>query len=63
MRAPRTLPAATRLLERFAMLDGEIGLIEAARCEAIALANVAADNAAANPLVERAELTCALEAW
>ena len=63
MRAPRSLPAATRLLERFAVLEGEIGLIEAARCEAIALANVAADEAAAALLVERAELTCALEGW
>ena len=63
MRAPHSLPAATRLLERFALLEGEIGLIEAVRSDAIAKANVAADEAAAALLVERAELTCVLEAW
>lgn len=59
----KSLPAATRLLERFAALEGELALIEAVRCEALARANAEADKAAAPMLEERARLAEALADW
>lgn len=63
MKPPKSLPAATRLLERFAAIEGEIALIEVARAEQLARANAEADRASAPFLAERAELTCLLEQW
>lgn len=63
MKAPKTLPAATKLLERYAVLEGELGLVEAARAEALARANAVADKEAAPILAERRALAEALQAW
>jgi Bacteriophage Mu Gam like protein len=63
VKAPKTLPAATKLLERFAAIGGELALIEAGRAEALARANAEADRAATPLLTERGDLAAALEEW
>lgn len=60
---PRSLPAATRALERYAELDGKLAIVEARRAEEIARANASADAEAAPLLKEMASLRDALEAW
>ena len=63
IRTPRTLKAATALLERFAEIDGQVAAIEADRNAAIAVANAAAD-ALANPLLTDLEaIHEKLEPW
>lgn len=63
MKPPKTLPAATGLLERFAAIEGDLALIEAARSEALARANAAADREATPLLAERDALAEALREW
>lgn len=63
IKAPRTLVAATTLAERFAVLEGEISLIEAGRHDAIARANAEADKAGAPLLQERDAIRDKLKAW
>ena len=55
VREPRSIDAATRLAERFAVLESLIELEEAARNDAIAAANAAADKVLA-PLIEERDL-------
>jgi len=62
-RKPRSTAAATALLERFAVLQGDIELIEAERGQAIAEANAEADKVAAPLLTERDRLYELLAAW
>lgn len=63
IRAPRTVAAATALLEQFAEVEGDIGAIEANRSKCIADVNNRCDTAA-NPLLQkRAELLAVLEPW
>jgi phage host-nuclease inhibitor protein Gam len=62
-RKPRTIAAATTLLERFADLQGDIELIEAERNEAIAEANAEADKVAAPLLAERDRIYELLAGW
>ena len=57
--APRTVEAATALLDRHAQLSAEIGTIEASRASALAATNAVADNLAL-PLVD--QIVCAIEA-
>lgn len=54
IRAPRSIEAATRLLEAFASLEGDIADIEANRAACIADVNARCDTAA-NALIERRE--------
>jgi len=62
-RKPRTIAAATTLLERYAELQGDIDLVEAARSEAIASANADADKAGEPLLAERDRLYELLAQW
>lgn len=60
---PRTVEAATRLLEQFAELEGDLAEIEANRAACIADVNARCDTAA-NALIERREgLRSVLEPW
>lgn len=62
-RTPRTVPAATALLDRFATVDGQIAAIEAGRQDETVKINAAAD-ALLEPLVaERAVIVEKLEPW
>ena len=63
MSTPKTIAAATKLLERYADLDGRIALVEADRTVAIAQANQRADVAAAPMLQERDHIAIVLEPW
>lgn len=63
MRVPKTLAAATTLIERFAVVDAELEQIEAVRNAAIVAANQVADQAGADLVKELGELTTALSAW
>ena len=63
LRTPRTVKAATALLERFAELDGAIAAIEGGRTKAIAQVNAEADAKAAPLLVEQATMRVKLEIW
>lgn len=63
VRTPRTTAAATALLERYAVLDSQVELIESVRNGAIAKANAAADAKQAPLLVEKAAIAAALEPW
>lgn len=63
MRVPKSLPAATALVERFALIDAELSRIEAVRTAAIVAANQVADEAGASLLVEREDLVTALGKW
>lgn len=60
---PRTIAAATALLERFAVIDDALGAIEGTRNAAIATANAAADVAAEALISERGQIAAVLEAW
>ena len=62
-RTPRSTDAATRMLERFAELDGQIAAIDAARNDAIVAANARADEAGAALLEERAQIMDKLRPW
>lgn len=58
IREPRSIDAATRLAERFAVLESRIEVEEAARNDAIAKANASADEAL-GPLIEERDLIAA----
>jgi phage host-nuclease inhibitor protein Gam len=58
VREPRSIDAATKLAERFAVLESLIEVEEAGRNDAIAAANAAADKVLA-PLLEERELIAA----
>lgn len=60
---PRSIPAATRLLERYAELDGQLATVEGWRAQAIAQANASADTEAAPLLKELAGIRAAIEPW
>ena len=55
IREPRTIDAATKLAERFAEIEGAIGVVEAVRNDEIAKANARADEENA-PLIEERDL-------
>lgn len=63
VRTPRTVAAATKLLERFAELDGEIAAIEAQRKVELADVNAEADRLIAPFLPERDAIVAKLQAW
>jgi hypothetical protein len=63
MRSPRTVAAATELLEEFADLTSRVAIVEEDRSERIAKANVWADTAAQPMLVRLEEIRSALEPW
>lgn len=63
MSAPKTVAAATRLLERYADLSGRVALVDADRNERIASANVWADTAAGPMLTEMDTIAGKLEQW
>lgn len=60
---PRSLPAATRLLERYAELAGQLAVVEACRAEEIAKANALADAEVAPIAKELSDITAVLEPW
>lgn len=61
--SPDNLKDATRLLERYARLDGQLAGVEAMRRQSIAAANASADKAA-GPLIEKLDaLKTAIEPW
>jgi len=60
---PRTIPAATQLLERYASLEATIVAAENARNAVIAEANKAADESLAPLLEERRAILSKLEPW
>lgn len=60
---PRSLAQATALCERFAVLEGEIGLIEQTRSAAIAAANAHADAEAGPLIAERDAIAAKLGLW
>lgn len=61
--APKTIEAATALLERYAVLAGEVALIEAVRTSELAAAGTKADKAAQPLLDEQATIAAQLEPW
>jgi phage host-nuclease inhibitor protein Gam len=63
VRAPRSVNAATKLLERFAELDGEIAKVEEARRAELAQVNAEADAMIAPFLPERDAIVARLQAW
>jgi hypothetical protein len=63
MRTPKTLAAATALLEEFADLTSRVALVEEVRAEAMAKANASADVAAQPMLERRDEIRAGIEAW
>lgn len=63
MRAPQTPQAAQLLLERYASLDAQVELIEAARTEAIAIANAAADTQLVPLHAELKDIVKQLQPW
>jgi hypothetical protein len=63
MRSPKTLAAATQLLEEYADLSSRIALVEEDRAESIAKANVVADVAAQPMQARLEEIEAALEPW
>lgn len=62
-RQPRTLEAATAMLERFAMLDGDRSAIEAERNEQIAKINAAADEQLVPIVEEMAAISDKVQPW
>lgn len=60
---PRTIEAATALLDRFVQLDGQRASIEAERNAGIAGINAAADAALTPILTELAAISAAVEPW
>lgn len=63
VRAPKTVKAATKLLEQFADVDGQIAAIEEARRVKLSLVNVACDDLAAPLITKRDKLLEKLVAW
>jgi hypothetical protein len=63
VRAPKTIAAATALLEQYADITARIDLVEADRAERVANANAWADTAAQPMLDELVAIGAALEAW
>jgi hypothetical protein len=63
VKPPRTLAAATQLLEEFADLTSRVALVEEDRCERIAKANAWADTAAQPMLARLEEIRAAIEPW
>jgi hypothetical protein len=63
VKEPKSLPGATKLLERFAAIEGQLELIEATRSEAITNANASADAEAAPLLKERSDIIPLLASW
>lgn len=63
LRVNAPVETATPLLERFAQLGIEAGLVEASRSEGIAAANAAADLVLVPIVKERDELRAVLEPW
>jgi len=62
-RAPRSIKAATEMLERYAVLEGDIGAVEADRGAQLSAINAASDTVAEPLLKERDELRGKLEKW
>lgn len=60
---PKTLPAATRMLERYAIASLALADIESSRSFAIAAANAEADHSAGPLIKELTDLETALEPW
>lgn len=60
---PKSLPAATRLLERYAELDGHLSKAEECRATRISDINAAADAVVAPLVKERDDIAAALEPW
>jgi hypothetical protein len=63
VRTPRTIAAATKLLERFAELDGQIAAIEEQRKVELADVNAEADRLIAPFLPERDAILAKLQGW
>jgi phage host-nuclease inhibitor protein Gam len=63
VRTPRTVEAATALLEQFSQLEAEIAAIEANRAACIADVNTRCDTAGNELLARREALLQALEPW
>ena len=63
VRAPRSVKAAQLLLERFAVVDGDIAAIEARRRAALVRINAAFDRRAADLVREHVDLADKLKAW
>lgn len=63
IRAPKTVPAATKLCERFAELDGAIADIEERRTAALATVNAEADSEAQDLIAERDTIRAKLAEW
>ena len=63
IRQPRSTAQAQELAERFAALEGELEIIEAARSDAIAAANAQADTASSALLEERQRIRAVMEPW
>jgi hypothetical protein len=60
---PKSIAAATKLLEEYADLDGRIALLEEDRSADIAAANQRADIAAAPMIKRRDDITAIVEPW
>lgn len=63
VRAPRSIPAAIALCERFALLDGQIETIEADRQASIAAVNGRCDTAANDLIAERDAIAAKVLPW
>jgi phage host-nuclease inhibitor protein Gam len=63
LRTPRSTTAATELLERYAVLDGQIAAIEANRRESIAAVNARADTAANDLMAQRDAIASKVQPW
>ncbi len=63
IREPKTLAAATRLLEDYAELDGQIAAIEANRQQCIAEVNARCDTAANDLIDRRARVAEKIAIW
>lgn len=62
-RTPRSIKAATTMLERFAAIEHDIAVEQARRNQVIADANAAADAATADLVKEREKIRDALAPW
>jgi hypothetical protein len=63
MRSPKTIAAASELLEEFADLTSRVAIVEEDRSERIAKANAWADTAAQPMLARLEEIRGAIEPW
>jgi phage host-nuclease inhibitor protein Gam len=63
VRAPRSIEAATRLLEQYAELDGQIATIEEDRQSSISAINARCDTAANDLIARRDDLAAVLGPW